>query len=68
MAAFGMTCTCGEEMTVDAADRDQAVSLLQSGMTQEGLDAHWSDHHAGDPQKPSLDQLRGMIGQLVAAK
>jgi hypothetical protein len=68
MAAFAMTCTCGDEMSVEAADRDQAVSMLQAGMTQEGLDAHWSAHHAGDPQKPSLEQLRGMIGQLVAAR
>lgn len=68
MAAFGMTCTCGEEMTIDAASRDEAVSMLQGGMTQDALDAHWSAHHAGDPQKPTVEQVSGMIGQLVAAK
>ncbi len=68
MAAFGMTCTCGETMNVDAPNRDQAVSMLQGGMTQEALDAHWSAHHNGDPQKPTIEQLRGMIGQVVAAR
>ena len=68
MAAFGMTCTCGEGMAIDAASREQAVSMLQTGMTQEGLDAHWSAHHNASDPKPTLAQVHGMIGQLVAAK
>lgn len=68
MTAFGMTCTCGHEMTVEAPDRGQAVALLQGGMTQDALDAHWESNHSADSQKPTLEQVRGMIGQLVAAK
>jgi hypothetical protein len=67
MASFSMTCTCGHTMTVDAANRDEAVSMLRAGMTQQALDEHMAQYHQpGDP-KPTLEQAHEMIGQTVQA-
>jgi hypothetical protein len=67
MANFSMTCTCGHTMTVDAANRDEAVSKFKAGMTQQALDDHMRQYHQpGDP-KPTLEQSHAMIEQMVAA-
>ena len=35
--------------------------------TQEAFDAHMSEHHKDDAQKPTLEQVHGAIDQMVAA-
>ena len=54
-------------MSVDASSRDDAVSKLQAGMTQEGLDTHYAERHQPSEQKPTLAQTHAMIAQYVAA-
>ena len=67
MATYGMTCSCGQVMSVDAGSRDAAVGMLQGGMTQPALDAHMKQFHKVDEPVPTLEQAHAMISQLVAA-
>lgn len=67
MADFSMTCTCGHSMTLEAANRDDAIVKFKQGMTQPALDEHFSQHHQATEQKPTLDQAHRSIEQMVAA-
>jgi hypothetical protein len=67
MASYNMTCTCGHTMSVEASSRDQAVGMFKSGMTQQALDEHMTQHHKPDEPKPTLVQAHAMIEQMVAA-
>jgi hypothetical protein len=67
MATYSMTCSCGETMSVDAANRDEAVKTLQSWMTAGSIAQHMKDHHKPDEAIPSVDQIHGMIAQLTTA-
>ena len=66
MADFSMTCTCGHTMTMDAANRDEAVAKFKAGMTQEALDQHFRERHQPTEQKPTLAQAHASIEQMVA--
>ena len=65
MQKYNMTCTCGDVMSVDAASRDEAVGKLKAMMTQAAVDAHWTDKHQGQPNKPTLEQSHKMIEQTT---
>ena len=67
MADFSMQCTCGHVMTIDAANRDEAVAKFKAGMTQQALDEHMAQYHQPGEQKPTLEQAHGMIDQMVKA-
>jgi hypothetical protein len=67
MSDFSMTCTCGHTVTIDAANRDDAVAKFKQGMTQSALDDHFREHHQPTEQKPTLDQALRGIEQMVAA-
>ncbi len=57
-----MTCTCGDVMSVDAANREEAVMKMKEMMTQEAVDAHWAEKHATDQMpKPTLEQVHAQI-------
>ncbi len=58
-----MRCTCSHLMVVDAPDQVTAAGMMK--MTQEQLDAHWAEKHAGDPNKPSLDQANAVVDGAV---
>lgn len=63
---YSMKCTCGDVMSTEASDKDDAVSKLKEMMTQEALDAHWAKNHPNDNMpKPSLEQSHAMIEQTV---
>jgi hypothetical protein len=64
MASYSMTCSCGENMSVDAPTREDAVKMLQGGMTEANIAEHMKQHHAGEPV-PSVEQVHGMIAELV---
>jgi uncharacterized protein YqfB (UPF0267 family) len=55
MQKFKMTCSCGDVMEVEAADRDGAVAQLKAMMTQEAIDAHMAEKHAGQPPMSMAD-------------
>ena len=67
MTTYNMNCTCGESMSLEAGSREEAVSMFKAGMTEEAYNAHMAQHHAGDAQKPTLEQVHGAIDQMVVA-
>ena len=67
MASYSMQCTCGHVMTLEAANRDEAVGKFKAGMTQQALDEHMAQNHPPSDPKPTLEQAHGMIDQMVAA-
>jgi hypothetical protein len=64
MASYSMTCSCGQTMSVDAPSRDDAVKMLQGGMTEATIADHMGQFHKGEPV-PSVEQVHGMIAELV---
>ena len=66
MANFSMTCTCGDIMSVDAADREAAVAQLKAMMDQEGVERHMRERHSPSDPKPSVEQVHAMIDQMLA--
>ena len=67
MINFSMTCSDGHTMTVDAASREEAVTMIRAGFTQAELDEHYRSHHSPSETKPTLEQAHAMIDQIVAA-
>lgn len=59
MKKFKITCTCGDDMFVDAADQPAAVEAFKAMMTQEAVNAHFAEKHAGQPV-PSMDEVAAM--------
>lgn len=59
---FQMQCNCGDIMTVDAANKEEAIAKLKAMMTQEAVNKHMLEKHSGQPV-PSLDQVHMMIEQ-----
>jgi hypothetical protein len=66
MAAYHMTCSCGHDIKVDAKNRDEAVSKIQSMMDEKAIDAHLKEKHKGEPV-PSVAQVHQMIAQNTVA-
>ena len=64
MQKFKMTCACGDTMTVDAADRDDAVMQFKNMMDESAINAHMAEKHPGDPVM-SVAQCHAMIEQQV---
>ena len=67
MATYSMTCSCGEVMTAEANSRDEAVKTLQGYMSDASIAEHFKGHHKADEAVPSVEQVHGMIAQLVTA-
>jgi hypothetical protein len=65
MTTYHMTCTCGYDVKVDAADRDEAVSKIQGIMDADAIAAHMKDRHPGEPVPPVAD-IHAMIAQTTA--
>ncbi|MDP3772197.1 MAG: hypothetical protein Q8Q94_02390 [bacterium] len=64
---FSMTCDCGEKMSVEAENRDEAVMKMKAMMTQEMLQKHWTEKHAADAMPmPSLTDCHMMIEKNLA--
>ena len=64
MAKFKMTCSCGDTMTVEASDRDDAVQKLKDMMDEPALEAHMAEKHPGDPVM-SVAECHAMIEEQV---
>ena len=61
---FSMKCTCGDVMTVDAANKEEAMVKFKDMMTTEMVGKHMAEKHQGEPV-PSLEQIQMMITQNV---
>lgn len=64
MSMFKMACPCGDTMTVDAMDRDEAVMKLKGMMDESALAAHMKEKHPGEPMM-SLADCHAMIERDV---
>ena len=64
MQTFQMTCSCGHEIKVQAADRDDAVRRIQATMGKDAIAAHIKDRHPGEPV-PTVEQVHAMIAQAT---
>ena len=65
MAAFHMTCSCGHDIKVDAKDRGEAVTKIQSIMNKDAIEKHIKERHPGEPM-PTVAQVHQMIAQNTA--
>ncbi len=45
---YGMTCTCGHQMTVEANSLDEAKMMMKTQMNETGIAAHWAEFHQGE--------------------
>lgn len=45
---YGMTSTCGHQMTVEANSLDEAKMMMKSQMNETGIAAHWAEFHQGE--------------------
>lgn len=64
MSTFSMTCQCGDTMTMDAKDRNEAVAKFKAMMTPDAISAHMADKHPGQPVMETA-QVHAMIEQGV---
>lgn len=66
MKKYSVTCTCGHDMTVESATKEEAAEMLKKMMDQNGVDGHWADKHANDTSpKPTVEQCWAMIDQTI---
>ena len=63
---FSMTCNCGDTMTMDAANIEEAKKKFKEMMTEEMIAKHFADKHAGQTVPP-LAQVHAMIDKEVKA-
>ena len=49
MTTFSMTCSCGDTMTMDAENRDEAVSKFKAMMDEKAIAMHMAEKHPGSP-------------------
>lgn len=66
MMNFSMTCSCGDIMKVEAANREEAVTKMKAMMTQVAVDAHWVEKHTTDQMpKPTLQEVHMQIDERL---
>jgi len=61
---YSMTCTCGHEVSADAATRGEAVAKVKAMWTQEAVDAHVKEKHPGETM--SVDNAHREIDTKLA--
>ena len=61
-----MTCSCGDVMTVDADNREEAVTKMKAMMTPEMVASHMAAKHPGQPV-PSQAEMGMMVEQKMVA-
>jgi len=66
MPKFSMTCQCGDTMTMDAKNRNEAVTKFKAMMTPDAIAAHMADKHPGKPVMETA-QVHASIEQQVQA-
>ena len=64
MNKYSMTCTCGDTMTVDAANREEAVGEFKEMLTEDVIAQHCAEKHPGEPV-PTKEQADSMIEQTT---
>lgn len=62
-----MTCTCGDVMSVEAENREEAVSKLKAMMTEDAVAKHVAEKHTGEPPMTVEDVHAGIEQGLQEA-
>ena len=57
---YEMKCDCGTTVTVEAADRNEAIQKVKEIMTEEAINEHIASEHPGQPV-PTPEQAHAMI-------
>lgn len=60
MRNFSMQCTCGDVMSVDAENREEAIEKMQESMSPAVIATHAAEKHAQEPM-PSVEEVHAMI-------
>ena len=55
-----MTCSCGDVMSAEAENREEAVSKIKATMTQEAVSSHMAEKHLGEPVS-TLEEVHAMV-------
>ncbi len=66
MATFSMTCSCGDNMTVEAENRDEAVMKMKEMMNADAIAAHMAEKPPGQPVM-SVEDCHAMIEKDLQA-
>jgi hypothetical protein len=61
---YEMKCDCGKTVTVEAANRDEAIQKVKEIMTEDAIKEHMAAEHPGEPV-PTVEQAHAMIGQYL---
>lgn len=61
---YSFKCTCGQIMTVDGNNREEALQNAKDMMTEEAVKSHMEEKHPGQPV-PSQDQVYAMIEETL---
>ena len=67
MQKYSMTCTCGQVMSVDAVNRDEAVSKMKTMMNEEAVKMHFADKHKGQMVPPMTEVHMNIVQMLALA-
>ena len=59
---YEMKCDCGKTVSVEAADRDEAIRKVKEIMTEDAIKEHMESEHQGQPV-PTPEQAHAMIEQ-----
>ncbi len=65
MTTFHMMCPCGDEMKVDAENREEAVTKMKGMMDETAIAAHMQEKHPGQPVM-SVADCHAMIEKDLA--
>jgi hypothetical protein len=63
---YTMTCKCGDNMTVEAETREEAVGKFKVMMDENGIKTHMDSKHPGEPLM-SVADCHAMIERDVQA-
>lgn len=64
MHKYSTTCTCGDVISVDASNVQEAVMKLKGIMNADAIAKHMADKHKGQPV-PTLEQAHMLIAQTT---
>jgi len=59
---YSMTCSCGQRISVDAENREDAVRQIKNIMDEDTIEVHMREKHPGEPL-PTVHEVHQMIEQ-----
>ena len=62
MKTFSMTCSCGDVMSVEASNREEAISKMKTTMNEGAVAKHMAERHPGETVL-LVAQVHAMISQ-----